>query len=388
MQYTPHVFGVQFIDHEAEMGFISKIRKLNRKRNDKTKQIKKSISSFILKKKYRNKTKFVPAEYQSACIFMHYYGIGDAMIASGLIASLKNNNIKVHVVIREELSFLFPSVINVDGAILLKNGNYSTIETQVNLLDVDLVIDFFEYDNDINMREKTLFAINPRHSIGFNHPKSTMFDTIIKIEQSEHVSNRMTKVLSMMGIEAGKYQMAIDFSQKLFPAAYEFADKLRADGNKIIIVNPYGSQKTRCLNDEQIKKVLCYFDAFDNYTVILFDMGRYTDVQSFKNVMVNPFKDAGNSFVLVSLADIVVTVDTSVVHVASHFAVPQYCLYNNRVLEGGYENNIVWAPNSDKAIVLTTDEHVKTGDGDDMGNFNIDILIDAIESERKNNIRL
>lgn len=377
---------MQFIDYEAEMSFISKIRKLNRKRNEKTKEIKKSLSSFILKKKYRNKTEFVPAEYKSVCVFMHYYGIGDAMMASGLIASLKNNKIKVYVVIREELSFLFPSIIDVDGAVLLKNGNYSTIEKQVNLLDVDLVIDFFECDNDINIREKTLFAINPRHAIGFNHPKNTLFDTVIKIDQSEHVSNKMTKVLVMMGIEVGKYQMAIDFNKKLFPAAYDLADKLRAEGNKIIIINPYGSQKNRCLNDEQIKKLLCYFDAFDDYTLILFEMGRYTNVQSFKNVMVNPFRDAGNSFALVSLADIVVTVDTSVVHVASHFAIQQYCIYNNRVLEGGYENNIVWAPNSDKAIVLKTDEHVKTADGDDMGNFNIQILIDAIELERKNNI--
>ena len=114
-------------------------------------------------------------------------------------------------------------------------------------------------------------------------------------------------------------------------------------------------------------------------------MGRYTNIQPFKHVMINPFRDAGNSFALVSLADTVITADTSIVHVASHFDIPQYCIYNNRVLEGRYENNIVWAPNSDKAIVLTTDEHVKTASGDDMGNFNIDILIDAIESERKNN---
>ena len=383
MQYTPHVFVVQFINYEAEMIFISKIRKLNRKRNDKTKEIKKSISSFILKKRYREKTNFTPSEYKSVCIFMHYYGIGDAMMTSGVISALKNHDIKVYVIIREELSFLFPSVVDVDGVIVFKNGNYSSIEKQVNLLDVDLVIDFFECDNDINMREKTLFAINPRHSIGFNHPKNTLFDTVIKIDKSEHVSNKMINVLTMLGITVDKYQMAVDFNKKLFPAAYELADKLRADGNKIVIVNPYGSQKNRCLNDKQIKKLLCYFDMFDDYVVILFDMGRYTNAQSFRNVMINPFSDAGNSFALVSLADTVVTVDTSVVHVASYFSIRQYCIYNNRVLDGGYENNIVWAPNSDKAIVLTTDEHVKTADGDDMGNFNIEILIDTIELERE-----
>ena len=120
----------------------------------------------------------------------------------------------MHVVIREELSLLFPPVIDADNVIVFKNGNYSSIEKQVDSLDVDLVIDFFEYDNDINMREKTLFAINPRHAIGFNHPKNTMFDTIIKIKKSEHVSNKMTQVLTMMGVEVDKYQMAIDFNHK------------------------------------------------------------------------------------------------------------------------------------------------------------------------------
>jgi len=370
------------------MGFISKIRKLNRKRNDKTKEIKKSISSFILKKKYREKTDFIPAEYKSVCIFMHYYGIGDAMMTSGLISSLRNSKIKVHVVIRDELSFLFPAVIDVDGVIVFKKGSYSSIEKQVNMLDVDLVIDLFGYDNDINMREKTLFAINPRHSIGFNHPKNTMYDTVINIDKSEHVSNKMITVLLMMGINIDKYQMTVDFSQELFPLAYDFTEQVRNSGNKIIIVNPYGSHKRKCLTDEQIKKLLCYLDGFNNYTIILFDMGRYTDVQSFKNVIINPFRDAGNSFALVSLADIVISVDTSIVHLASHFGIQQYCMYNNIILNGKYDANIVWGPNSDKAIVLTTSEHLKAAHGDDMGNFNIDILIDAMESERKNNIRL
>ncbi len=69
------------------------------------------------------------------------------------------------------------------------------------------------------------------------------------------------------------------------------------------------------------------------------------------------------------------------VHLASAFNIKQYCIYNNRLNNGTQNNNIMFGPNNDKAVQLTTNEYLQTEDGDDIHNFDISLLIDAINDD-------
>ncbi|EIS2408722.1 lipopolysaccharide heptosyltransferase family protein, partial [Escherichia coli] len=155
---------------------------------------------------------------------------------------------------------------------------------------------------------------------------------------------------------------------------------------KLVIFNPYGSQNSRTLSDEQIKKVLAYLNNLKGYHTIVFNMGKQINHNGLDNVSLSPFSDAGCSFALVRHADFVITVDTAIVHLASALNIRQYCIYNNRMHEGKFENNIVWGPNSKLATQLTTSEHLRSEGGDDMHKFDIMILINAIKQDLTNDI--
>ncbi|MGL9736420.1 MAG: glycosyltransferase family 9 protein [Symbiopectobacterium sp.] len=87
-----------------------------------------------------------------------------------------------------------------------------------------------------------------------------------------------------------------------------------------------------------------------------------------KRIEINPFEDAERSFALVKYADIVIAVDTAVIHLASALNKRKFCIYiyNNRMFNSVFEKNIMWWSNSNKATQFTTTQLLKTELGDDI----------------------
>lgn len=360
------------------MNVVKKLKFLNRQRNLKTKILKYKIKSFLLSLGYRKRTSINKNEYKTVCIFMHTQAIGDGIVTSGLINELRKTGMKVYVVIPDKLSFLFPDMIFVDGVILFENESVSSIKRNIGSLLIDLVIDISDYDNAISLREETIKYLNPKHAIGFNQPKYTVFDTNVMIKESEHITRRMSRVLALLDISSNCHS-SLAITDDSFKNAHDFADSF--EDKKIIIFNPFAAHENRCLNVSQINCLLDYLNSLSDYITIVFDMGRGIECDKFERIKLNPFGDAGHSFALVSCADVVISVDTAIVHLASALNIKQYCIYNNRSFNGIYDNNVVWAPNSDKADVLTTNEHSGTESGDDIKKFDMNVIISLLKRD-------
>lgn len=102
------------------MNFYLELRKLNRQRNIKTKELKKKLKFYYLKLFYRKKSTFIKNYYKNICIFMHSQAIGDAIVTSGIIKALRDNYFKVYVIIPPKISFLFIDMIKIDGCFIYK----------------------------------------------------------------------------------------------------------------------------------------------------------------------------------------------------------------------------------------------------------------------------
>lgn len=368
------------------MGVIALLKQLNRQRNIKTKKIKIKVKLLFLKMLYRKKTPLQPGSYKTVCIFMHMQAIGDGIVTSGIIKKLKESGLKVYVIAPPRVSFLFLDIIGVDAFFSYENNKFKELKEKLKVLKVDLVIDFSNFDNSAIVRLNTLFSLKPKHSICFNHPNMTIFDTNILDNRSVHSSERMKIVLSLLGIKNDNYTAALSFDSKKYKVVDCVANEFRRKCKRLVIFNPYGSQENRTLSDAQISKVLTYLNNLDGYHTVVFNMGRNLNFDGLENVSLSPFSDAGRSFALVHYADFVITVDTAIVHLASALNVKQYCIYNNRLHEKKFENNIMWGPNSKLATQLTTSEYLKTEDGDDMHKFDVMLLINAIEKDLAKNI--
>lgn len=363
------------------MNIIASLKQLNRQRNIKTKKIKTKARLAFLKMRYRRKTSLQPDSYRTVCIFMHMQAIGDGIVTSGFIKQLQKSGMEVYVIAPPRVSFLFTDIVGVNAFISYEKNRFNELKGKLKKLNVDLVVDFSNFDNTAIIRLRTLHLIKPKHSICFNHPCATIFDTNIIDNRSVHSSERMKQVLSLLKIKNNNYTAALNFDNKIYDPANIVANELRGGGKKLVIFNPYGSQNSRTLSDEQIRNILTYLNNLKGYYTIVFNMGRRINYNGLNNVSLSPFSDAGCSFALVRHADFVITVDTAIVHLASALNIRQYCIYNNRMHEGKFENNIVWGPNSKLATQLTTSEHLRTEGGDDMHKFDIMLLINAIEQD-------
>ncbi|MEX6279419.1 glycosyltransferase family 9 protein [Providencia hangzhouensis] len=194
------------------------------------------------------------------------------------------------------------------------------------------------------------------------------------------MSERMKKILKIIGLNDNSYGYSLSFLSDEFKVAHDYANAIKKT-DKLVVFNPFGSHPARSLSMEQINKIIIYLNVLEGYKTVFFNLDCDFSCDYLNNVILNPFRNAGESFALASNADIIITVDTSMVHLASAFNIKQYCIYNNRLNNGTQNNNIMFGPNNDKAVQLTTNEYLQTEDGDDIHNFDISLLIDAINDD-------
>ncbi|AXH62082.1 MULTISPECIES: glycosyltransferase family 9 protein [Providencia] len=355
------------------------LRKINRYRNEKTKKIKFKLNLWFMKLFYKKQNIDVN-DCNNVCIFMHAKAIGDAIITSGLIEKIRSSGKKVYVIAPEGLSFLFSDIIGNDGFYSFDKKKIPELVSELKKVNIDLVIDIFDFDHSIRHRLKTLFLLKPAKSIGFDQPKASIYDINLHSDGGSHLTDRMRKVLDYLKLDTKNYQYKLSFDSVKFSSAHDYANSIK-ENKKLIILNPYASQSERSFSMQQINEIIEYLNSLNNYKTVVFNLGHNINCESLENVVLNPYSDAGNSFALVENADVVVSVDTAIVHLASAFNIKQYCVYNNKRNVLNQNCNIIFGANSPNAIQLTTSDNLGLAIGDPMSKFDVNRLINAMRKD-------
>ncbi|WP_272693697.1 glycosyltransferase family 9 protein [Providencia sp. PROV039] len=355
------------------------LRKINRYRNEKTKNIKNKLNLWYMELCYRKRHAKIEG-YNNVCFFMHAQAIGDSIITSGLIEKIRSSGKKVYIVAPEKLRFLFTDIIRNDGFYSFDKKKITRLVNELKKLNIDLVIDTFDADHSILYRLKTLFKLKPTKSISFDQPKGTLYDVNLRSDGNAHLSDKMIKILNLLGLDSKDYQYSISFDNAKFSSAHDYANSIRKS-KKLIIFNPYSTQVERSFSMQQINEILKYLNSLKHYKTVIFNLGHNIPCESFENIVLNPFSDAGNSLALASNADVVVSVDTALVHLASAFNIKQYCVYNNKRNNLNQDSNIVFGANSPNATQLTTSDNLGLAIGDDMHKFDVSTLITAMSKD-------
>jgi ADP-heptose:LPS heptosyltransferase len=352
---------------------------LNRQRNLKTKVLKnKAKILFFTLLKIDKKTSFNADNYQSILIFAHTIGLGDAIVYSGLINILRQHNKKVYIVAEKRVSFLFNTFIPTDGVFEFDSKNRTRFKKTIKQHYFDLIVDFSDMDGTVIHRLYTLYITKYQHALSFNQKKPSLYDTNIIYHENKHISDRMLYVLKLLNLPANNYQYTVYFPQVIMRKIEKFIGQPLI--NKLIIFNPFASEKNRCMSNQQIYALLTELDKYHNYTTLVFDLGKDLDFSSYQHVIANPYSDFITAACLVKFADLVITVDTSIVHLATALNKRQIAIYNNRLFNNRFDNNVVWGPNSDKAVQITTREYLNTEQGDAIANLDPNIIIAAIHN--------
>lgn len=321
-------------------------KRLNRYRNSKFKQIKQDIQRLCLNRQKKKRSTFTPNNYKSVLIVMCDFGIGDVIIHSFLIYELRKHNYEVSVVIDEKNKFLFDYFIEVDHIFTFDKRNIKKFIKSGKKIAIDLAIDLYDESQNSLRRAKLISSFKPAHTVGFNQEKFFQYDTSITYkEYDSHITKRCCITLDMLDIRFTDVRYYINLKESDLQKAKLFLNEICIERNKFIIIfNPYGSVKAKSFSEEQINIIINFLSQQENcITIIVGEQKCISNIQELPNVFINRNPSFFVTCALVSLSNFVITVDTSIVHVASAYNIPMLAIYSNQY-HSFFDLNKVWSP--------------------------------------------
>ena len=173
-----------------------------------------------------------------------------------------------------------------------------------------------------------------------------------------HITNVYIKLLNILGIKDISTKYDVTISQHYLNKCKDFINKNKLNNKKILLINPEGANKERQLSNEYIERLVNEIKNKFGYNIVLLCYKRKYPSNFDKNVFILNTKNIMESVAVVYLSDLIITVDTSVVHIADCFDKQMIVLYNNRENDTNkyYKYNIiVWGSKSNKTITMKPD---------------------------------
>lgn len=307
-------------------------------------------------------------------------GLGDAVVMSGLIKILRDAGKNVFVICNPRQRQIFSELICIDGLFIVNDSAEEFNSIKELNISVDVLIDCMDPDQKLYKRIWLMQAIKHKYAIGFNQRREARFFdiNILRDEIKSHWSDRLVEVARSLGIEVREFAYDLQFSDEVCRRVNEFTETLAERG--IIIFNPVASDKFRSLSLGLIKEILSYLCQLGRVVIAInvYDKDLFKD---FPEVLFNPFDGICENFYLVSKCSLLITVDTSLVHVGNFFKANMICIYNNRLANGRYDNNVLWGPNYSKAIQVFSLDNCRTETGDDLRKLPFSVLEAALKTK-------
>jgi len=274
--------------------------------------------------------------------------IGDAVILTGLAKKLHDAGYQVNFLGGKSCENLFSHTDFVYKVFLYDRDRSPR---RLKREGFDLVIDL----NDILTfrRINLIYKINANITIGFNKSRYPMYsDSIEFMDKDIHITERYKKVLDLLEIDSSNYEYSLGISEE---DERIICDKLSSKRfNYLIALNPLTSSLDKNLSKRQVEEITLFIRKnYQNIGIIL--IGKYEKIAEFQTDGCIIFPESTISFAaaMVKNADLIITPDTSIVHLSRTFNKKMIALYNNgRIEETGFFAYNMWLPDYENATVI------------------------------------
>lgn len=190
--------------------------------------------------------------------------------------------------------------------------------------------------------------------------KLNIFDGFIDYRTVSHISERLALVRKFITGESSSSHHPIfpyiQISDKEKTRALVFIKKIKTGNSKILYLNGLAGQKRHCMSDIQIKAILDELAEYSDIKVLLnadlFKKFYSSKVVELPNVSFTEFS------AILKNCDFIISVDTSVVHIASAFNIPVIAIFapNDRDYYTKYAGGDVWGPIGSSSILEKFDD--------------------------------
>lgn len=343
------------------------IRQLNRERIEQSKRLVLKIVKFLFDrplKAFRQDQKFDPSQIKKILIFHFDDKIGDMVINSILFRELKKlgPQISIDIVTGKNSFDLIDGHPLLHKIFVFKKGFLRTLyfAAKFKAEKYDLVV-----DPRIMTDARTIYIlsqIQPKWIIGFHKQKFQIYSDSINEDYNQiHTTEKMRAILQKLGVKD------IDLRYELQPQSpaiefYKQAAK-KYSLNQFLILNLYAGARFRSFRTDTgaaiIKRIR---DLRIRLPIVLVGPpNKASEIHDLiaslpeQDLLCLPEQQTISELTeLIRHAKLVITPDTSLVHIASAFNIPLITVFC-KDSDGVEKNSKQWAPKSDfsKVIIAT-----------------------------------
>jgi len=167
---------------------------------------------------------------------------------------------------------------------------------------------------------------------GFNKSSVPTFNISIPYYSPEsHVTVQLRTLLDQLQVTADDLHYELFVSDEIRARALAFLQSLGNAGHKkIAVFNPFGSVAARFLSDEQIG-IVCQSLSHQYHVVVVGEKNSIQRLGNLEQVSLFDSQSVLDVIPLIEYADLVVSVDTAIVHIATCFQKHTIAFYINTV---------------------------------------------------------
>lgn len=322
------------------------LRAWNRKRNYFIKALRMRVAKWMWDEPVRR-----PFDLQtiSKVLLLRDDGkIGDMIVSTSLIRELKANGYTVDILATRSNVVVIEHNPHIRKIHFDDNPN---ITAELAAESYDLVIDMGDKISPTSFH--FLKKIKAKNVLGFNKEKYNLYNkTIAFLGHNEHITTRYALLMQTFALENFSTKYDLHYPENAEIQAREFLKTLRKPKN--ILINPFAADKKRELSLSQLQSLFAELNkTYPQSNIIYLDHKNILDNKLPEYAYKNPNNTLFSAIALIAQCDLVISPDTSIVHIAAAYQKPLVALYGND-MHGQYSNNSVWGPGYPNAIQLQT----------------------------------
>ncbi|MFC7776084.1 glycosyltransferase family 9 protein [Pantoea sp. GCM10028869] len=338
-----------------DMKFIKKIRELNRKRNYFKKRLKYKIALYKATKKWHREpsVKISPSEVRTVLMIRNEGKIGDAIVSTCILRTMHEAGISIDVLAIKANEMVFSDNPFIRKIYLTEEMDYqdrynhAIPDDLINTLkenNYDLMIDTGIWDTGLYMPHM-IQAISPKISLGFNKEKwLSHYDVNIRFNHYEHhVKEIYARIINYLGVPSASQQRYEVYYKQSITDEVKAIDFFKKESKKVII-NMYASHNDRNLTPQQTQEIISgVLSKNKDADIMVLDYKKNFINDFFHGAYVYHVPSFYHAMATINLADVVISPDTAVVHVAAMYDKPLIGIYrdisdNNKLWSPGYKN--------------------------------------------------
>ena len=317
----------------------------------------RSIKFALINRRYRHKAVRAPFNPQSVkhlLLLRLDDKIGDMVVTTGCAQALAAKGYRVSVLTGPVCKQILAGADYLEKVHLYK-PRMSLAALQAERFDA--VIDF----DDVNTYErfKLLSELNVGCVIGYNKEQYKLFDhSIAFLDATKHISARYQQLLNLFGIAVDHYTYHVaGDAQEREKVAQLLANEPAQ--TCFVAINPFTGSGDKDFSREQVASIVEHLKALPYLTrAVIIGQSAKVSQLNIDNALFLRDSTINSAVEIVRRVDLVITPDTSIVHIARALDKPLIAVYNQRKLKDtGLPGYKIWAQGYEKGtqLICSTD---------------------------------